>query len=290
MKTLANSLAAQRTGFVILPPLGDAVPDTFKDVEVDDYRYGELLADMQRFRGATYLFDGAILPTQLSGDGRHILPIDKESWHVLTLKQEGNVCACLRFHEEVPAKRYHDLGIRSSAMAHCDIWGETLRKAVEIERFNAQEEVLRFGEVGGWAISTDRRNTAESLRIILATYGLLMLLGGSIGLATATCKHGSASILRRLGLSSLTVEGVQLPSYYDPDYRSEMEVLRFDSRTPSPKYVNWITELSSHLANAPVICAKRQVGYPSKPGQGTVKHWWPIPPVSDFNPAPKHVS
>lgn len=290
MKALASSLTAQRTGFVILPPLAGPVPDTFADVEVDDYRYEELLAAMQRFRGSTYLFDGAILPTQLTGDGRHILPIDEESWHVLTLRQEGEVCACLRFHEEVPARRYHDLGICCSALARCTIWGETLRKAVEIERFHAQEETLRFGEVGGWAIATDRRNTAESLRIILATFGLLELLGGSIGFATATCKHGSASILRRLGLSALVVNDLILPQYYDPDYRSDMEVLRFDSRRPSPKYANWIAELSSHLANAPVICAERHVDYPSKPGPGTVKRWWPIPSMGQFSPVPKLVA
>jgi hypothetical protein len=282
MKPLASAPVTQQPRFIILPPLGASVPPRFEDVEVDDYRYHDWLAAMQRFRGSLYLYDGALLSTQLTGDGRHILPSDEESWHVLTVTQQGSLCGCLKFHEEGPSRRYEELGIWRSAVAQSPVWREALRKTVEIDRFIAQEQRLRFGEVGGWAIAVDHRNSRESIRIVLGTFGLLKLLGGSIGLATATCKHGSASMLHRLGLSSLTVDGVDLPSYYDPYYRSEMELLRFDSRQPSPKYVSWVAELGAHLASSPVICGGRRVGYPTIPGdRGTVTYWLPTSTVAE---------
>jgi hypothetical protein len=288
VKLLPGSSANQEVGFIILPPMGSPVPNLFKDVEVEDSHYVELLSSMQRFRGSMYLSDGAILPEQLSGDGRHIAPSDEESWHVLTLNQMGNICACLKFHEERPSTRYNDLDVWQSALAQCVEWGETLRKAVELERFNAQALQLRFGEVGGWAIAPDRRNSRVSLDIILAAFGLLNLLGGGVGLATATVRHGSASILRRLGLSPMSAEGQELPVYYDPNYRCEMELLSFDSRTPSAKYTNWVALLSRQIACAPVICAKRHVGYPvNTPNLGTLKRWLPMAGIDSPSAPPQ---
>lgn len=284
MKLLPGSTANLEVGFVILPPMGSPVPDTFKDVEVEDSHYVDLLSSMQRFRGSMYLADGALLPEQLSGDGRHIAASDEESWHVLTLDQMGNVCACLKFHEELPSARYNDLDVWQSALAQSIEWGETLRKAVEVERFSAQALKLRFGEVGGWAIAPDRRNSRVSLDIILAAFGLLTLLGGGVGLATATVRHGSASILRRLGLYSMSAEGQELPLYYDPKYRCEMELLSFDTRKPSPKYEKWIAQLSRQIASAPVICAKRHIGHATRtPNIGTLKRWLPMASVDSPN-------
>jgi hypothetical protein len=50
---------------------------------------------------------------------------------------------------------------------------------------------------------------------------------------------------------------VELPPYFDPHYGCQMEVLRFDSRFPNPKYRSWVTEFSSSLTDAPVICPER---------------------------------
>src|SRR5205085_2475178 len=103
-------------------------------------------------------------------------------------------------------------------------------------------------------VGEEHRGTLEPLRIILATYGLLGLLGGCAGVATATFRHHSATILRRIGLASLCADESELPPYYDPYYGCEMEVLRFDSRFPNPKYRDWIADLTSDLASAPVVC------------------------------------
>jgi hypothetical protein len=123
-----------------------------------------------------------------------------------------------------------------------------------MEMKQARNMRISFGEVGGWAVAKSHRWTLEPLRIILAMYGLLQLRGGCAGVATATFRHGSAAILRRIGLSSLCEDGEALPPYYDPHYGCQMEVLRFDSRFPNAKYKDSVNELSNALATAPVYC------------------------------------
>jgi hypothetical protein len=118
----------------------------------------------------------------------------------------------------------------------------------------ARQMRMGFGEVGGWAVAEGRRLTLEAIGILLATYGLLELLGGCMGVATATFRHSSATILRKIGLSSLDAGGVELQPYFDPSYGCEMEVLQFDSRFPSSKYISWVKELAVILKDAPIIC------------------------------------
>ena len=115
---------------------------------------------------------------------------------------------------------------------------------------------IGFAEVGGWAVAEDHRWTLEPLRIILAAYALAELLGGCAGVATATFRHSSAMILRRIGLSSIMSDGQEMPPYYDPNYRCQMEVLQFNSRQPNPKYRDSVCELSSLLTAAPVVCTE----------------------------------
>ena len=118
----------------------------------------------------------------------------------------------------------------------------------------ARQMGMGFGEVGGWAVAESHRRTMEPVGILLATYGLLELLGGCVGVAMATFRHASSTILRKIGLSSLAADGVELAPYFDPNYGCDMEVLRFDSRFPNSKYGAWVTELAAVLTEAPVIC------------------------------------
>lgn len=238
---------------VVLPPITARVPRQFRNVISDSTAYHSILGQLQSFRGRIYLEDGAITPQELTPDGRHVLPIDKQSWHVLSVDKMGAVTGCLRFLEESSATRFEDLWLRSAAVARCPASGLKVRKAVEDEMTRARDERLRFGEVGGWAISKDRRYGSEALRIVLSTYALLQLLGGCIGLATATVRHGSAEILKKIGLSSLCAEDTSLGSYYEPQYDCLMEMLRFDSRRANRRFVGWIEELRSHMAGASVI-------------------------------------
>jgi hypothetical protein len=243
-----------QTRFVVLPPSSrTAISSQFRNVEVDARRHDDLFAEMQRFRGGVYLNDGAIQSEDLT-DGRHMVGIDERSWHVLSVDSRGRICACLRYLEERHASGFEDLWVRHSALSQCPRFGNPFRRAVETEMERARQMQIGFGEVGGWAVAESHRWTMEPLRIILATYGLLQLRGGCAGVATATFRHSSATILRRIGLNSLSWDGAALPPYYDPNYRCEMEVLHFDSRFPNQKYRDSVTELSHALATSPVIC------------------------------------
>jgi hypothetical protein len=53
----------------------------------------------------------------------------------------------------------------------------------------------------------------------------------------------------------LANDGVALPSYFDPQHNCEMEILKFDSDYPNPKYTRIIEECQHNLASVPAICA-----------------------------------
>lgn len=246
------------TELVILPPARTAPPKIFRNTELNRWRYERMLAEMQRLRGSVYLRDGAIQQDELTADGRHRLSVDEYSWHILLLDGAKRVTGCLRYLEERQASRFDELWIRQSALTDCPVWGRKFRRAVEHEMEQASRKQMSFGEVGGWAVAEERRGTVDPLRMVLATCGLFRLLGGCVGLATATVRHGSAAILRRIGLTPLTLNGQELPSYYDPQYRCQMEALRFDSDFPNVKYAKAIDELSDIMELMPLIsCESR---------------------------------
>ena len=278
---MVPSRSRTKTQLIVLPPRGLAVPGVFRNIDFNPSRRERLLAEMQRFRGGVYAADGAIQPSDLTADGRHKLSADEDSWHVLSLDAAGGVCACIRYLEETHAVGFDDLWVRQAVLAQCPSLGRKFRLAVEGEMGRARDIGVAFGEVGGWAVAPEHRWTVEPLRMILATYGLLELLGGCVGVATATFRHGSATILRRIGLQSLSLDGEPLPPYYDPHYGCPMEVLRFDSRFPSPKYHGWVQELGKSLADAVVIPAEARVA--PQPGL------WPMPdsPAANGNWYPR---
>ena len=74
-----------------------------------------------------------------------------------------------------------------------------------------------------------------------------------LGITTATARHGSSTILRRIGGKHLEVDGVTVPAYYDPNYRCEMEVLRFDSRAPNARVSDGVEMLREKLTQVLVI-------------------------------------
>jgi len=90
----------------------------------------------------------------------------------------------------------------------------------------------------------------------MATYSLARILGGCVGITTATERHHSSSILRRIGGHSLQYRGTELPSYYDPQYRCKMEVLRFDSSSPDASCTRWVEQMCGQLPEVSVVVAR----------------------------------
>ena len=205
-------------------------------------------------RGRIYLQDGALEPWQLTQDGRHVLSSDADSWHLLWL-DKGKVAGCMRYRVHESDVRYQDLGIAYSTPARCSTWGPRIRAAVERELVQAGEQTIAFGEAGGWALDDHLRGSTAALRMVLATFGLAQLLGDAIVLSTATMRNSSADILCRIGGTPLRVEGQELHPYYDPQYRCEMRLLRFDSRAAHSKYADGLRQQRMQLQTAPVIRA-----------------------------------
>jgi hypothetical protein len=241
---------------MILAPAEGEVPDTFLQVEEDANLHETLLAQMQTLRGARYLKDGAITAPELSSDGRHRLPVDEKSWHLLVLNRGGSVCGGARFRRTSNRIGFSELGVGASSMAQSDLWGMKLRAAVEADLELARRRDVAYFEFGGWAVAEEYCCTTEALRIALGLYSLSRSFGGGVGITAATRRNHSSSILRRIGGRSLATDGVELPHYYDPQYSCEMEILRFESDSPNPRYEVWIEEIRAHLFTAPVVRCK----------------------------------
>jgi hypothetical protein len=203
---------------------------------------------------------------------------------LLAIDGQGRICGCVRSRHHQKLATYRDLGIRNSALARSQEWGQKLRSAIESELEVARFREFGYAEVGGWAIAEERRGTMEALKVALATYSLAQILGGSIGLTTATVRHGSSSILRRLGGSPIEWDGAMLPPYYDPQYRCVMEILRFDSSAPEGKYLPWIGRIAAQLLTVPVVCANDDANWTAEARR------MPVALLSGACPVQNHVA
>ena len=263
---------------VLLAPEGVSIPESFSRRCVGRGEYARRLIEAQKVRGRIYLMDGAVRADQLTADGRHVQRADYDSWHVLAVDENGDVQGCARYRHLTGYVGFDDLGVRDSWLARCAQWGLSLRAAVESEIVLARQRGMAFAEAGGWAVAPQKRNTTEALRIAMATYGLARILGGCVGITTATQRHRSSSILRRIGGCSLECGGTKLPSYYDPQYRCQMEILRFDSSLPDASCRSWVEQLSERLTEVPVLVAREPAESHFAPAMRPMPAAWPAQP------------
>jgi len=255
---LERHVASVHERLVLLAPPGASVSGAFNRVVVSAIEHRHLLRQMQRFRGSVYMNDGAIQPHEAI-DGLHRTPEDGRSWHLLML-DGADVSGCAWYMEHARDAGPERLRVENCALARLDEWRHKLFAAVQTELIRARHERVGFAEVGGWPVAPEKRNTAEGLVLALATYALGRLMGGVLGLTTATRRHASATILRRLGGSSLEIGGDRVPSYYEPRYRCEMELLRFDSRAPTGRYSALIEALRVKLSDVMVVAGESIAG------------------------------
>lgn len=253
-----NLVPGTNTGqsrLLLLAPADTCVPETLTSAVRNPQYRAATLAGVQRLRGQSYLEDGAIDSSDLDADGRYVQDVDERAWHLVSVNGRGDVCGCARYIAHIPRVHFADTTVSHSPLRRAAEWGSTFRKAVESEIALAGRLGVDYVEVGGWALTPELRCTSEALRIALGMFSLARLLGGCIGLTTATRRHCSASILRRIGGQSLAWHGSAIPGYFDARYDCEMEVLRFDSSRPNPRFELWIEELRRHLSAVPVIWA-----------------------------------
>jgi hypothetical protein len=247
-------LAGSSRSLALLAPPSSSAGAFFNQVDSDARRSNDLLAELQRMRGSVYLRDGAIRPENLT-DGRHQVQSDEESWHLLVLDKDDRVCGCARYREYPNDTSFWQLGVSDSALARCGVWGPKLEMAVDQELALSRRLDLPYVELGGWALTEKVRGTREVLRMAVATYGLSQLLGGAVGVSTVTRRNGSASILKKVGGCPLRYQDSELPSYHDPGYGCEMEVLGFRSWAPCLRFQGLIDDMKDELRDIPVVTA-----------------------------------
>jgi len=252
-KLLYRRGAAVEDRLVIVAPRKGVGRPTFGHVTEDPGLSRFLVEAAQRLRGEVYVSDGAVPRHHLTSDGRYCTPEDEQSWHLMFLDGRGGVSACVWFLHHQNDIAFGDLRVRSSPLARAEEWRHTLWAAVESELADAKAHSLGFAEIGGWAVSQKSRRTVEGLVLALGAFSLGQLLGGAMGMTTATVRHASCSILRRLGGSLLEFGGQVIPPYFDATYGCMMELLRFDSRSPSPKYAALVDRLCETFLHLPVI-------------------------------------
>jgi hypothetical protein len=249
---LDRTIASLDERLVLLAPPDVAISDQFTTCEFDLERHSALLESIQKFRGTIYRQDGAIRDEQLS-EGLHRTPEDHQSWHLVMMNRHGGVSACAWYREYENRVYFDRLRLKQCALANSERWRDAFWRAVEGEIRTAREHDLRYAEVGGWAVSPESRCTGEGLLLALATYGLGRIGGGVLGITTATIRHRSSNLLCRLGGRPLLVDDTVLPPYFDPHYDCMMEIIRFDSRTPNPRFRGLVELLHEKLLAIPVI-------------------------------------
>jgi hypothetical protein len=235
--------------FQILAPPDNHPSDAFSGARIDDEVYSQQLASLQSLRGRVYLQDHAIQPWELDVQSRFPMPGDDLSWHFLLTDDEQEVIGCVRYLVHPQTISFNKLLIAHSSMVSNAEWHDKVREAVEADLKLALEQHLSYVEIGGWALAEAWRGTSAALEILVASYALGNLWGGCLGSCTATVRHSSSSILRRIGGSRFQVRGESLPPYEDPSYGCEMELLRFDSRSPARRFIPLISQVEEKLAN-----------------------------------------
>ena len=258
-KLIVNLSAQQRAvsprSFVLLAPPEASSVGQFHKIVRDNAMFRHLQSSMQRMRGRIYLQDGAISRADIAADGRHVLPSDDQSWHLLTIDGLGSVVGCTRFLRHRRDLSFNDLRVRDAAIASSHEWGPKFRALIENEISAARNAGFAYVEFGGWALDNMARCTSDCLRGVLATFAWSRLIGGVLGICTATERNHSAAILQKLGGRNFEFQGESMPSYYDERYGCRMHLLRFDSRAPNPRYEEPISRIEQTLRSVPVIAS-----------------------------------
>jgi hypothetical protein len=229
----------------------------------DTDTYERYLFGLQRLRARAYLRDGAIQSRQVTSDGRFPMEGDERSWHLVLVDEALQVVGCLRLLPHDPFRlSFGELKLRRSALAEDAMWGPRLRNAIKADFRLARECNFAYVELAAWAIEETYRHTKAAFESVLASYAWAQLVGGCVSACTATIRNGSASMLRRIGGTSLESNGQALPRYLDPHYGCLMEILRFDSRMVPPQYSGIVGSIRRQLEESEVVVQHSSLDWP----------------------------
>jgi hypothetical protein len=239
--------------FILLAPKQIVVPPTFRNRWIDTEIHGQVLADMQRMRGRIALNEQAIKAKDLDREGRHRMCGDDSSWHLIRVCKGGKVLGCARILVHSEQASFSSLRLASSALAKDPRWAKRVRWTIEAEIAAARKEKLTLVEPGGWVLEERFRGTSEAVAIALSAFAWSQLIGDCLAYVTATVKHESSSILRRLGGDSVYFAGNPVPRYYEPRYQCEMELLKMQTRAMNSKFESLLAPLRESLSASTVL-------------------------------------
>lgn len=223
-------------------------PFTFKETS----NYEAIIVELQRFRGRIYRQDNAIPASALDSTGRFYNHIDYRSWHIIARNQGGEMSGVLR------------LNLHKSNTAV-----EELHLYEVLERMNPDNKKLYYDslqefiyktagnhpficEPGGWAVDITRCESTTGLCLAASAWALQQLVGGWPAIASATVKHKAAELLKLMG-GIHALNDPTLSRFYDPYYRSDLEIIFFIPEFVSPRFVKLINNIKAQLLDKEVI-------------------------------------
>jgi hypothetical protein len=239
--------------FEIVAPGASAVPSSFEQTVCDSERCSRRISEIQRLRGQVYLADGAIRKEDLTADGRQVDPADDSAWHIVITGSGQEVVGCIRiahlgmspsfsqFHQHEIIERMPEPSRGHYRLAFQNVISDPNKKEIG------------FGDTGAWAVAKGAHNHGLGVALIIVGWALYRHLGDAWVMAMATQRHRASELLKALGASALAMDGVPLPSFFDPAYDCTMELLVFDTRHPSELAAAHVDELTRIIARHPVI-------------------------------------
>jgi hypothetical protein len=239
----------QKLQLKILAPTLSDVPSTLSNVRIGSTLHTNLIYAIQLLRGSVYK-EYAPIAGRRRSDGRHYLPSDAQSWHIVLQDTcEQQIAGCIRYRQI--RGDYEELGVSKSALAHSRRYGPLLRAAIERDITATSNTGMHYAEVGMWALRPEVRCSSAAVNLALTMFVLAEHLGGGIGITTATTRHHSACILRRLGGRGLA----GLSAYYEPKYGCVIEVLRFALADLDSRFASRLDQLRTEIRHIDIICA-----------------------------------
>jgi hypothetical protein len=244
------------SSFIILAPADAEIPSAFSRRSSNGKSYDRILCKVQKLRGRIAFDEGAVREQDLLPEYRHEMDGDAESWHLVRVDENENVLGCARILVHPDWVDYFSLRVSRSAIATDGDWRSEVREAVEKDMRMARDSGMMIVEPGGWVIDESLRGKTEAIELALSAFAWSQLVGGCLAYVTATVKHHSAAMLRRLGGSPLRVNGKTLPSYYDRQYDCEMEILKIETGSLNPRFEPAMAPLRTLLSLTSVIQAE----------------------------------
>lgn len=241
--------------YKVLAPSRHDVPRSLVRNTVSSDTHLKLMTGIQKLRGKVYREYEGIAATLLS-DGRHCQgKLDEESWHILLQDSRGEVRGCARYRPITDG--FEQLTCSKSSLAKSATSARALRLAFEQQFELARQRGGHFGEAGAWAIDESARCSTAAVNIALMSFALAARLGAEIAVTTATTRHASSAILKRLGAQPFG----GFEPYFEPMFGCEIEVLQLDMTNLQDRYLAKLAQLQSVLADVEVICPPRESDY-----------------------------